>query len=57
MVLRDQFHRLAAIARFGDYLEIRLLFEQKFNAGSNDGVVVGQQNADLCQVLSLSMAA
>jgi hypothetical protein len=49
MVFRNKFHCFTAIVRFGDNFKIGLLFEEKPDAGSDDGVVVGEENANLCQ--------
>jgi hypothetical protein len=49
MILRDKVHRLSAVVRFGDDFEIRLLLEQKLDAGSNDRVVIGEEDPDLFQ--------
>jgi hypothetical protein len=53
MVLGNQFHRLPAIVGFGYDFEIRLLFQKKFDTGSDERVVVGEEDAYLCQNRSL----
>jgi hypothetical protein len=57
MVLRNKVHGLTAVVRFGDDFEIRLLLEEKLDAGSDNRVVVGEEDAppspDLCQSWNL----
>jgi len=56
VVFRNHFHGLPAVIRLGDDFEVRLLFEKEADAGSDDGVVIGEKNADLGQDLNLMMA-
>ena len=51
-----QLNRFPSIAGFGYHFEIRLLIEQETQAGPNDGVIVSQQNPDLCHLQPFNSA-
>jgi len=47
VVFVDKLNGLPAIGSLGHYLEIGLLFEQEAQTGPNNGVIVGEDDADL----------
>ena len=49
MAFRDKLNGLATVTGFGDDFEIGLLFQQQTQPGSDDRMVVGQENPDLRQ--------
>jgi hypothetical protein len=46
-MLGNKLDGLPSIRGFGHYFEIGLLFEEQPQTGTNDGVIVSQDNADL----------